>query len=368
MNMVGVVVYKWAIISIISMLTVDGLGALITSRLPKASSLKDEVNVIAKQASNGMCLLVIILIFWISVDGEYSLYDGLFAASWFVYGLTRKVLIISSKYVYLLLIETGGLVFAIYILSTYGDWLTHSSVGMIFVPIGVLSAIVLFRSYGSGLFTSIRPSFELVGVKFGMVNLLSGGVGLLLIPVLQLVYGSQWIGYIGLVLSILNLIFLVPRAMAQLYVPKIACLTGENAFMLYKKYRMNLNITLVASLIMSPVVWLLSKDIYFNVGDSDSYLFIYIVMYFSVVAGQFSLAPSNYFMINEQPKFALRSTYIHVCIVTLVLLPIFYGLIPNATTGIVTAYLLLLISNVIRFLYLSFAVQSFEKDSAKSNL
>lgn len=367
MDMVGVVVYKWAAISIISMLTVDGLGSLISSRLPKAKNKIMSISVIAKQLSNGLTSLFFLLLIWFIVDPEFSYYDSIFAISWLFYGMCRRVLITKGEYSYLLMLEGVSMLLALSILFVFKSEIIDTNVGLIFAPLGLFSLCLLAILYGRTLFSSIKPSFELVGLKFGLANLLSGGVGLALIPLIRSVYGDEWVGYLGLVLSVLNLIFLAPRTMEQFYIPRMSQLNGPAMFDLYKKYRFQLYLCLLLSLTAAPVIWYASKDIYFHAGDDLSFLYIYITVYVSMVVGQFSLAPSNYFMVCEQPKPLLRSNYIHVAILFVVAVTIIVGMLPNSSTGVLALYLAALISNFLRLIYISLAVAKSEQSKAQVN-
>ena len=367
MNMVGVVVYKWAVVSIISMLTVDGLGSLISSRLPKAKNKMMCISVIAKQLSNGFTLLFFLLPLWYIADPEFSHHDAIFAISWLIYGMCRLILITTGEYFYLLIFETISMLVAITILLFFRNEITNTNVSLIFTPLGISSLCLLALLYGRTLFSSIKPSFELVGIKFGLVNLLSGGVGLALLPVIRTVYGDEWVGYLGLVLSVLNVIFLAPRTMAHFYIPLMSQLTDNAMFDMYKKYRFQLYACLLLSLIAAPVIWYAAKDIYFHAGDDLSFLYIYIAVYISMVVGQFSLAPANYFMVNEQSKPLLRSNYIHVFILFIASLPVFVGMLPNSSTGILVLYLAVLTSNTLRLMYVSYAVAKNESCKAKEH-
>lgn len=362
MDMVGAVVYKWAIISIISMLTVDGLGSLISSRLPKVKNKMMGVSVIAKQLSNGLSLLFFLLLIWFFVDPEFSYHDAIFAISWLFYGICRRILITTGEYFFLLILEGVSMLVALSILFIFKSEITNTNVSLIFTPLGFFSLCLLALLYGRTLFSSIKPSFERVGIKFGFVNLLSGGVGLALIPVIRTAYGNEWIGYLGLVLSVLNVIFLAPRTMAQFYIPRMSRLTGRAMFDMYKTYRLQLYVCLFLSLIAAPVIWYVAKDIYFRAGDDWAFFYIYTAIYVSMVAGQFSLAPANYFMVSEQPQPLLRSNYINVVILFVVSGIILTDMLPNSFTGIIALYLAALTSNLLRLIYISYAVAESERD------
>lgn len=367
MNMVGIIVYKWAVVSIISMLTVDGLGSLISSRLPKAKNKVMSISVIAKQLSNGFTLLFILLLLWFIADPEFSYHDAIFAISWLIYGMCRRILITTGEYFYLLVLEGISMLVAVSILFIFKGVITDTNVSLIFTPLGFFSLCLLVLLYGRTLLSSIKPSFELVGIKFGFVNLLSGGVGLALIPVIRTAYGNEWIGYLGLVLSVLNVIFLAPRTMAQFYIPRMSKLDDSAMFDMYKKYRFQLYACLLLSLFAAPVIWYVAKDIYFHAGDDLSFLYIYIAVYVSMVAGQFSLAPANYFMVSEQPHPLLRSNYIHVAILFVVAVSIIAGMLPNSSAGVLALYLASLISNFLRLFYISVAVVKNERSKAQLN-
>lgn len=364
MNMVGVVVYKWAVVSIISMLTVDGLGSLISSRLPKAKNKMMCISVIAKQLSNGFTLLFFLLPLWYIADPEFSHHDAIFAISWLIYGMCRRILITTGEYFYLLMLEGVSMLVALSILFIFKGEITDTNVSLIFAPLGLFSLCLLVLLYGRKLLSSIKPSFELAGLKFGFANLLSGGVGLALIPVIRSVYGDEWVGYLGLVLSVLNIVFLAPRTMAQFYIPRMSQLDDPAMFDMYKKYRFQLYVCLLLSLFAAPVIWYAAKDIYFHAGDDLSFLYIYIAVYVSMVAGQLSLAPSNYFMVSEQPQPLLRSNYIHVAILFVVSASIMVGMLPNSSAGVLALYLAALISNFLRLIYISLAVAKNENSKA----
>ncbi|MEY8197662.1 MAG: hypothetical protein RPS47_00290 [Colwellia sp.] len=365
MDMVGVVVYKWAIISTISLLTVDGLGALISSRLPKAENKVMGVTVIAKQFSNGLTLLCLLLLVWLIADPEFSYHDAIFAVSWLVYGMCRRILITTGEYLYLLMLEGVSMLVALSLLFVFKNEITNSNVSLIFTPLGFFSICLLALLYGRTLFPSIKPSFELIGIKFGFANLLSGGVGLALIPVIRTVYGDEWVGYLGLVLSILNVIFLAPRTMAQFHIPRMSQLTGLAMFDMYKTYRLQLYVCLLFSLLAAPIIWYVEKNIYFHAGDDLAYFYIYMAVYVSMVVGQFSLAPANYFMVSEQPKSLLMSNYIHVIILSIVSVLILVDMLPNSSTGVLALYLAALGSNFLRLIYMSYAVAVNESGKAK---
>lgn len=365
MDMVGIVVYKWAIISIISMLTVDGLGSLISSRLPKSENKEMSIAIIAKQLSNGFTLLLCLLFIWFITDPEFSYHDAIFAVSWLVYGMCRRILIITGEYFRLLILEGISMFMALCILVLFKNEITSTNVSLIFTPLGISSICLLSILYGHTLLSSIRPSFEMVGIKFGFANLLSGGVSLALIPVIRTVYGDEWTGYLGLVLSVLNVIFLAPRTLAQFYIPRMSQLTGQPMFKMYKTYRMKLYFCLLLSLIAAPIIWYAARDIYFHAGNDWAFLYIYIAIYVSLVVGQFSLAPASYFMVSEQPQPLLRSNYIHTSILSIVLTLAFIGVFPDSSVGILTLYLAALVSNFLRLIYISSAVRKNESAKVK---
>jgi len=361
LELVGVLVYKWAIVLMISMITVDGFSALLSSRLPPKKSNAARIRIISKQLSNGLSLMPLAIIIWFVFDSKFSVGDIVFCLCWFFYGMTRYLLITLRKYRTVLIIELLSLLLMLMIIILGRAYISDVTIGYLFMPLGFLSIAVLILYYGFKVIFKIRPSFEFIGIKFGITNLLSGGVGQAVIPVVKVIYGEILTGYIGIILSILNFLLLVPRAMAQYYLPRLSMAAKPRKYQLYNDYRKKIHMVLSISLFAMPILWLLITEFYINFGNGNQYLLMFIMIYLSLLGGQLSLPSANYFMVQELPKYLLFSNYIHVIFVVLLAFPVIYFVPVDGVIGVSFVYFIVMLSNVLRYIYMGITVRKLER-------
>ncbi len=355
----GVLVYKWAIVTFASMLAVDGGAALLSSRVPKSTSNKEECKYIRQQISNGAIFNTAFIFFWYISTDNFNYADVLFIFSWLLYGLQRRVQLLNSNYFKLAVFETILLIFIVTILLfvDLGERIT-----LLFLPLGVSSFFLLGKLYTFSVF-KFEPNFELKWFQFGLNNVFSGGVAMALIPYIAFKFGTYWAGYVGLIISILNIVLLLPRAISIYYMPLLSKNIKAGCWVeLYKKFNQYINYGLFLFFLVSPLLWITFSSSYFHAGNSVEYIYIYYAICFSMIVSQLSLSPSNLYISMENPRVLFFSNIVFsVAVVFFILILHNYNIFEFSKIGfgIVLIYLLLGGLHLIRFVYLSYMVRNY---------
>lgn len=136
---------------------------------------------------------------------------------WTLYQVPRHYLIALKKYRKAIFVDVAIIVLTaiFFIVIDQEDHIVISIAGAMF---GVSIIALLFNHKNSRANLKIS-SYEIIGLEFGMVNFLSGGVSLSLIPLAKYFEGAELAGVVSIFLSISAVALLIPRAISLSQLP-----------------------------------------------------------------------------------------------------------------------------------------------------
>ena len=225
---------------ILGFFTAIGWCTLILVRIPKSIDLKDKIqnyNSLLLMGLTTLTTIVIILIVlgYIFKELETTLQISLWLAAWTFYQIPRHYLIAQRKYRQTLLLDSVIII---------------TSIAFIFI------SIERYVSYGLAicmLLTAIaanitiqhpkekpisKRSFEVKGLEYGLINFLSGGIALSLIPLANYYTNSNFAGALSLFVAFSGIALLIPRAISTYRITELSRNT-ENQ----KKYQLTITKT-----------------------------------------------------------------------------------------------------------------------------
>lgn len=277
-----------------------------------------------------------------------------------IYQLSRRLFIARKKYNTCLLIDFFYLTTTLTLISI-NSYLSSMPLWMaIILPLLVIiaGAVVCLLPKLSTLKTPPLTNSDLKkGFEFGLSNLVSGGIILLLPPVTTHIAGLDYTGFIALITSFLGIALLIPRSLALDNLPDLSReVKSKNWHKVDKRlkdFRRVLNSSLIVIFIFCPTIWLLFRDFLFNeFAGIDSNLTIFIIMCLAIVSSQLSLPEMNFFTATENSRFSLVMNLQFFFLFLFALWPL-TKLPLKPQYSIISILSTIAVINIIKFLYLS---------------
>lgn len=311
-SITGYFAYKWGVIMLISLVSIDGFSVLLNGRIPSLKTNYEKQGAVVTLFLNGLLTLIILGFVWASLDGRFNYSDSLLMFSWFTYGFVRRSLIITRHYARIIVIDLVSLLVILIMIAKAdmsGILLSCAFIGNLFIAsIFILSRI----SFKSLKYTHL--AFSTNGLVLGLNNALSGGLPLLILPIIASSYGDSIVAYISLIVSIVSVGLLVPRAVSLSYLSELGVKKEIPLELLqtYKKFDRTVLQFIGLFILLSPVLWAITAQYYLTVDILDiNILLVYFSITFYLASSQLSLAPSCLFTVMERPSLVFNSNLVY---------------------------------------------------------
>jgi len=310
----GFLAYKWGIVVFMCLICVDGFSILLNSRLPQLDSVAKKQGQVISLYLNGALLILLLGIGWSIFDAQFVTSDYFLIFALFSYGFVRRTLIVIRSYSAIIIIDIISLSSSILIILIFEP--KADNLAYIFIGYFVTSTIYAVKLLSLQSFNFLDTNFSFIGVSFGLNNALSGGLPLLILPFIATYYSVTTVGYISMIVSVVSVGLLVPRAISLFYLPILGeQKTSGNLKLTYRKFDVLVVKFILIFLLISPLLWIVCAPIYLSVDIFDlntASMFFVIVIY--LMLSQLSLAPSCMFSIFEIPSVVLKSNIVYFLI------------------------------------------------------
>lgn len=220
----GAIASWQSIAQIIGFFTAIGWAALILVRVAKADTTKERVEEFNKLslmagATLVVCCLATLAIGAVTQNISDSIQIVYWIAAWSFYQIPRHYQIALRAYRQAIAMDIFIIFLSICAMllvpaETVSFWLALS---MLFT--GAVTFIIIQKGSNTG---KINFSYEIKGLEFGLVNFLSGGISLSLIPLAAMIESEAFVGVLSLFVSTMGIALLIPRAISLNQMPKLA--------------------------------------------------------------------------------------------------------------------------------------------------
>lgn len=220
----GAIASWQSIAQIIGFFTAIGWAALILVRVAKADTTKERVEEFNKLSLMAgvtllVCCLATLAIGAVTQNISDSIQIVYWIAAWSFYQIPRHYQIALRAYRQAIAMDIFIIILSICAMliapaETVSFWLALS---MLFT--GAVTFIIIQKGSNTG---KINFSYEIKGLEFGLVNFLSGGISLSLIPLAAMIESEAFVGVLSLFVSTMGIALLIPRAISLNQMPKLA--------------------------------------------------------------------------------------------------------------------------------------------------
>ena len=347
----GYLAYKWGVVIFMCLICVDGFSILLNSRLPLLESVTKKKGQVISLYLNGALLIFLFGVGWSLFDKQFIFNDWFLIYSLFSYGFVRRTLIVMRSYSAIIAMDLISLCSSMLLIVVFKP--SASNLAFIFVGYFITSTVYAIKAISLQSFRYVDYKFCFKGVLFGLNNALSGGLPLLILPFIAAYYSVTTVGYISMIVSVVSIGLLVPRAISLYYLPILgAQKTSCNLKETYKAFDSLVVKFIFSFLLISPLLWFAFAPLYLSVHIFNlniASMFFVIVIY--LMLSQLSLAPSCIFSIFEMPAVVLKSNISYFLIsVFSVYLTVNY--VQVGSEGVVIMYSVFCTLQLIRSVYL----------------
>lgn len=221
----GTIASWQSVAQIIGFFTAIGWSALILVRVAKADTTKERVEIFNRLSfMSAMTLiaccsgvLIFGTIFKNTIDSLQIVY---WITAWTLYQVPRHYMIALREYR-----KAIALDIAVIGLSTCSILIVSAETASIWLALSMSSAgliAFLLIQKGSNADKTNLFGYEIKGLEFGLVNFLSGGISLSLIPLAAILENEAFVGVLSLFISTMGIALLIPRAISLNQLPKLA--------------------------------------------------------------------------------------------------------------------------------------------------
>jgi hypothetical protein len=213
-----------SVAQIFGFFTAIGWCSLIMVRVAKAQKKQERVAIFNRLMLMGLmtlgCFCTLILMTGVIVDKNIQSFQiALWLCAWTVYQLPRHHLIAQKKYRQALILDMAIIISSsIFLLRAKEDFISMSLAGCM-LGCGTLAMLAIQRRKGS---QKMQLGYDTKGLEYGMINLLSGGIALCIVPIAANLAGNELAGAISLFIAISGVALLLPRALSLNRLPEIA--------------------------------------------------------------------------------------------------------------------------------------------------
>lgn len=209
---------------ILGYFTAIGWCSLILVRVPKEEKRKERLNIFNSLTTMGSITLfgiTILLFLYGRVTGFYDAAYEVFIwlCAWTYYQLPRHYFVSQKRYRAALsvdvLVITGSLCISYF---SQPEELSTNLAG--FMLVSGLAAVLAVQE--KKIKYPKRFRFELKGIEYGMVNLLTGGIALSLVPLASTLESETFAGALSMFIALTSVALLIPRAVSINLMPELA--------------------------------------------------------------------------------------------------------------------------------------------------
>ena len=229
LDVLGNIASWQSIAQILGFFTAIGWSSLVLVRVAKAKTKKDRVEVFNRLAMMGGATLLVSIIgtmlCGVLLDKiEDAIQTSYWLTAWTLYQIPRHYLIALKEYRNALYLDAVVIGLSIYSLATVPA--EHASLWLALSMLaGGVATLCLIQKGVKAASPSF--SYEIKGLEFGLVNFLSGGISLSLIPLAAYFEGKVFAGAVSLFISIAGIALLIPRAISLNQLPQLAKSIGD---------------------------------------------------------------------------------------------------------------------------------------------
>jgi O-antigen/teichoic acid export membrane protein len=327
-----------SVVSLIGFFTAVGWSSVILVRVPKAPdqealAVTTEISALALLSLVVGCAVLTVLRTWGLV---FHLFDSCaYLSAWTGYQLVRHYFIAAQRYYRLLLAEVLILASVCVLLAVFPASSEVIPYRALSIPLGTLvvgsASCLWWRAWRKGVWPlRIGAGTVVTGLEFGANNMISGGMAMIIPPLVVRVAGAGYGGLLGLISSLLGIVGLVPRAMALQKLPDLAraLVAGnrDHIARLLSRFQTQLNAALGIFSLAAIICWLpiYTWTVRSQIEFKESSL-IFFLMLLALVAGQLTLPHANYLMAAEKSKALLRVNAIASCLFLVVIPVVWFG-------------------------------------------
>lgn len=302
-----------SIAQIIGFFTAIGWSSLILVRVAKCLTQQERVTAFNRLAMMSgitlvLCIAATMLIGSLIGKGFIAAQISCWLIAWTAYQLPRHYFVALKKYRKALCLDAVliGLSICTLLLANSAT----VSIGLSFsMAVAGLTAYFVIQRGSKAWVSGVK--YEMKGLEFGLVNFLSGGISLSLIPLAAHLEGEALAGILSLFISVTGIALLVPRAVALNQLPKIAKVIHDSKAVvqhikvLFRQISISNVITTVACLVVASVM--LSQTPTVVVANELMPIFILIILQ-STLTTQ-ALIYSNVLMAMEDSRYSLKINF-----------------------------------------------------------
>lgn len=216
LNTLGSLASWQSIAQILGFFTAIGWSSLIMVRVPQAETIKKQVETLnglmIMSAITLSAFILIINAFGIMLSRESdALQVSYWLVAWTVYQVLRHYFIALKKYRKVLFLD-GVIILLSIAIITQGS-IESVSFQLAFVMF-LTSAVLIIVNHVESKPSKSYLKYDMKGIEYGFINLLSGGVALGMIPLAKYFEGESIAGTLSLFISITSIALLIPRAIS----------------------------------------------------------------------------------------------------------------------------------------------------------
>lgn len=233
-EILGDVLNDLAIANALCFLTCIGFSSLLVPRIAKIDNPEEKYGTLNGiiLSSMPLWLACVGVVYALSVSGFVFSFNFVlaFIVGFSVYQFVRHYFVANGYYVFLVLLEL--FVFVATLIGYYLVVLGEAAVSLLFsfpfLIVAVVYVMGVFYSFlrGRKVYISQKGAF-LHGLRFGLTNMLSGGVFMMLVPVVRYFSGPAYAALMGTAMAVSNILMLITRPLSNYYLPAIAKSLGD---------------------------------------------------------------------------------------------------------------------------------------------
>jgi hypothetical protein len=224
LSLLGNIASWQSIAQVFGFFTAIGWCSLILVRIPKANSRQEKISNYNKLLGMGILTLIALSIPIYTIGAYFSnthqaLQILAWLLAWTLYQMPRHYFIAQRSYRAAFTIDATILTASLICLITISEQYISTALASCMLITGLLTSLAIQSGRTNTVFSM---SYERKGLEYGLINLLSGGITLSLIPLAHYLSSSEFAGSISLFLAIISIALLIPRAISTYQLPELS--------------------------------------------------------------------------------------------------------------------------------------------------
>lgn len=329
LSLLGSIASWQSIAQVFGFFTAIGWCSLILVRIPKAESQQERINNYNSLLSMGILTLITLSIPIYAIGTCFSSnYQALqvlaWLLAWTLYQMPRHYFIALKNYRTALKVDASILAASLACLLTVSGHHVSTALASCMAIVGASASVAIQLDSAK---KKLSLSYEKKGLEYGLINLLSGGITLSLIPLAHYFSGSEFAGSISLFLATIGIALLIPRAISTYHLPELSKAI-KNANLLKLRIKSMQREISLSNLLTTAFNLLCATFISFQSSAAIQGCMLFVTL--SLITLQNSIAIqglvySNILMIYEETKKTIKinilssALYIASCLAVLVL-------------------------------------------------